>query len=117
MSRKCAVCVAWPVAVVATTFFFAGSPSAFAQGQRSSASDGVKTRPSPAISAAESYGLPQDVLQVIHWLPEDTESIMLTRGPLQKDFLKDFGDPSPMVLSPTAGGFQSPAADTSRFDS
>ena len=95
MDRKLAVCVAWPVAVVATAFLFALSPAAFGQGRLSTASNIAPAQPPPGVSTGESRGLPQDVLQVIRWLPEDTESIMLARGPLQDGILRDFHDPPP----------------------
>jgi hypothetical protein len=67
-------------------------------------SDRAPTQPSPSVPAGESHGLPQDVLQVIRWLPEDTESIMLAQGPLQDGTLRDFHDPLPPISPfPTAG--------------
>ena len=104
MDRKLAVCMAWPIAAVATSFLLALSSAAFGQGHVSNASASATARPSPGVSAGESHGLPQDVLQVIRWLPEDTESITLARGPLQDGSLRDFRDVDPFFPQPVATG-------------
>jgi hypothetical protein len=108
MDGKLADHVAWPVTMIATLFLSALSPAAFAQRQLSKASDGAAARPSSGVSAGESHGLPEDVLQVLRWLPEDTESITLARGPLQDGALRDFRDDLPLFPQLAATG-DSPA--------
>ena len=69
------------------TLLFAGG-SRFASGQV------PKLPPAAVAPAAAEHRLPADVEQVIGWLPEDTESIMLARGPLKEGTLRDVRDPS-----------------------
>jgi hypothetical protein len=97
MESKIAVDVARAVAVIAASFLFTPSPVALAQGQLSTQSNRSPTQPSPSVPAGDFNGLPQNVLQVIRWLPEDTESIMLAQGPLQDGTLRDFHDPLPPI--------------------
>ena len=73
------------------TLLFAGG-SRFASGQV------PKLPPAAVAPAAAEHRLPADVEQVIGWLPEDTESIMLARGPLKEGTLRDVRDPSPFPV-------------------
>ncbi len=86
MKPEYAYCVNWMRIIVTISVLFGGSYSALAQ------------------APASTTRLPADVEQAIHWLPENTESIMVARGPLQDGVLKDFRDPrpSPFVSIPAA---------------
>ena len=101
MGGRLAYYVARPLTILATLIVVALWPAVLAQGQFSSTAGGAAAQPASGVSAGESHRLPQDVLQVINWLPEDTESIVLVRGPLQKGVLKDFRDPPPLSMSPS----------------
>jgi hypothetical protein len=80
-----------------TLLILAVSPSALAQKRLSSKPGNTSAEPSRDVSGSDLRGLPQNVLQVIRWLPEDSESIMLARGPFQDGTLKDFRNPQTAV--------------------
>jgi hypothetical protein len=71
--------------VAMTLLLFVATCPATAQSPGSRAVGQPPTQTPAGLATVDSRRLPADIEQVIGWLPEDTESVMLIRGSLPKD--------------------------------
>jgi hypothetical protein len=95
MLAEHAAYVSWTRAIVAILLLFFGSDLSLGQGPVSDATGQHAAQATAGAAATDSPRLAADVEQAIRWLPEDTESIIVARGPLEDGILKDFRGPPP----------------------
>jgi hypothetical protein len=86
--------------VAMTLLLFVATCPATAQSPGSRAVGQPLTQTPARVAAVASRRLPADIEQVIGWLPEDTESVMLVRGSLPKDAIRDTPPPPPAPSPP-----------------
>ena len=77
----------WTMIIVATSLMVCRSSPAWCQ---SPATPSREPHSPPSVSAINLQRVPAEVEQAIRWLPEDAESIVMARGPLQEGVLNDF---------------------------
>jgi len=100
MQTEHAACVSWTRTIVAISLLLSGSYPALGQAPASNATGRREAQTPAGVSVAGSRRLPADVEQAIRWLPEDTETIIVVRGPLKETPVEKPPVKDPVVKEP-----------------
>ena len=95
MKSEHAACTSWTRAVIVISLLFLGSHLARGQGPTANAAGERVARSAAAVAGTASARSAADYEPAIGWLPENIETIIVVRGPLQDGKLEDFRGPPP----------------------
>ncbi len=86
--------MSWTRTIVVISLLVFGSHMSFGQAPASNSTGQRAGHAAAGAAATGSSRLSADVEQAIRWLPEDTESIIVARGPLKEISIKEILNPS-----------------------